>query len=464
MLCRAAKFSIPTTKMRPESWCPSRVGYRINYEIRRGRFSEKRRYLLEQAASFVDDELGPETTPVHEATRQGSGVQEALESMHIPASEALEMLDATGSAPLHLAVIRGHDHAVQELIDAGADVNCKDFVGLTPLMLASTNGWIDMMQLLLSAGRTRTGRGRSRCRINQRDMKGKTALHYAAKYGYLGAVQLLLEEGADSSAHELFGWTPLHLAVLSGSKGADPAAIEAILQALLDAPGTDIDAQANNGYTPLMQAISDNQLVALQYLTNAGADHTKIDRDSTNILHITALYGKTDILHHLQQMDLNGISVHLRDADGDTPWDSLLFTLEKPHLPFLDLRKATRDESEAFARLLRGVRDRNIQDDLAFLEQALLALPTNDTAAACSFLSNLIATKRKCGELDNAKFYEGIKKDLHANGQQPHVSTAIQDVINDLKEELASDPWGQFLRYDFWGETTLRGLESPDGW
>ena len=68
----------------------------------------------------------------------------------------LTLEDSEGNSPLALAALGGHTEATRFLIDEyrvhGLDVDKKNMVGLTPLLLASQNGFIDTCKILVCHG------------------------------------------------------------------------------------------------------------------------------------------------------------------------------------------------------------------------------------------------------------------------------------------------------------------------
>ena len=78
--------------------------------------------------------------------------------------------DKDGSTPLHCAVWKGHQAAVEFMLERGADVNAQ----------------------------------------NQNDHWGTTPLHAAAHANQAAIARMLIERGADVNARDLVGKTPLH--------------------------------------------------------------------------------------------------------------------------------------------------------------------------------------------------------------------------------------------------------------
>ncbi len=75
------------------------------------------------------------------------------------------------------------------MLDAGADIDAKGYLGRTPLMTAAEHGHSSVVKVLLEHGAGL-----------ERRLNGETALFYAARSGSLECVRLLLEHGADLEA------------------------------------------------------------------------------------------------------------------------------------------------------------------------------------------------------------------------------------------------------------------------
>ena len=82
------------------------------------------------------------------------------------------------------------------LLAAGADVNAKDELDATPLMLAET---AEQTKLLINAGAD----------VNAKDIYGRTALMYAVDRGSIEQIKLLIDAGADVNAKDKYDYTAL---------------------------------------------------------------------------------------------------------------------------------------------------------------------------------------------------------------------------------------------------------------
>ncbi len=120
----------------------------------------------------------------------------------------IDLKDELGRTPLHVATINGHLSAVNVLIKGGAEVNIKDRLkGSTPLHYAAFYNYPKIVKFLLSR----------RADANIQDNDGFSPLHLAAANGCKSIVEILLDHKANPNCLNRYGQTPLHLAALAGT-------------------------------------------------------------------------------------------------------------------------------------------------------------------------------------------------------------------------------------------------------
>ena len=180
-------------------------------------------------------------------------------------------VNADDGAALIWAVLGGDVRTVRVLVDAGVHVNAKDDVkGATGLMIAaghdyrrSPDGRVGqwggnsaIVQILLDAGAD----------IEFKDFSGRTALMWAVQEeGHGEIVDVLLRAGADVNAKDRAGRTAL---MLTASRNDNPDVIARLIKA-----GADVNAQDANGETVLIWAADNSKNPeVIATLLKAGAD------------------------------------------------------------------------------------------------------------------------------------------------------------------------------------------------
>jgi hypothetical protein len=135
----------------------------------------------------------------------------------------------------------GQTKKVSAVVAAGGIVNATQYAGRTPLMEAAFHGREAVVRTLLAAG----------AKVHARDWQNHTALLFAVKGEHPRVVQAIIDATPEDERAMLVnveinnGATPLHFAVCKGNL--------AIVKKLV-AAGADMTATNASGYTPLRVA------------------------------------------------------------------------------------------------------------------------------------------------------------------------------------------------------------------
>jgi ankyrin repeat protein len=208
----------------------------------------------------------------------------SLIAQHLPTT----ISQSDGATALHWAA-HWDDLAIANLlIGAGADVNARNQLGVTPLSLACTNASTPMVTALLAHGAhandalpdggatalmtcARTGNVTAVAQlvahgadVNAAEtVKGQSALMWAIAENHPDVARLLIEAGANAGAASKRGFTPLLFAAQQGNL----ASARIVLKA-----GVDVNAAAPGGSSPLLVAVESGHAEVAEFLVDAGAD------------------------------------------------------------------------------------------------------------------------------------------------------------------------------------------------
>ncbi|EEH09715.1 ankyrin repeat protein [Histoplasma capsulatum G186AR] len=296
-------------------------------------FFHKGMTLLHRAAGMADD------TVVRLLIEGGANIHaRTTNSQHTPlhlASRTEEFdFDTVDAVNAHRQDRRSKkQRIVRLLLENGADVNARCYEGDTSPLHFAVNSPA-LTQILLKYGADPTAK----------DKHGRTPLHQAAvvpPYGpdhrdmkWVGrsawrpdmktVIRLLIECGADIEATAKTGFTPLHYA----AKLAQVDAAQVLLESGANIEATDKGEVCNSPmWTPLRHAIhtyvaKDCQLTRsrsctlVTMLAKAGANVNAKGGDGLTPLHHAAMYGIIDIVRILVRF---GADVEARDCQDTTP-------------------------------------------------------------------------------------------------------------------------------------------------
>ena len=199
---------------------------------------------------------------------------------------------AQAQATLFDAIRKNDLPSVKQELEKGADANSKDADGDYALMLSAVYGSVDMMEVLLDKG----------ANPNLKNTDGETALMWAAHD--LDKMKLLLRKGADVNARAATGNTPL-----------------------------------------LIASVGSQQLTAIRYLVDNGADPLAKNKRGENALMRAALFGDTATISYLLAQ---GLPIDDMDTTKATALLNAIFNVNRPVTFMLLDRGANPDLKAAF--------------------------------------------------------------------------------------------------------------------
>ncbi len=264
----------------------------------------------------------------------------------------IHIQNGSGETALYWAARNGHMAIVQSLVIKGAKVMTEDDEGWTALDWAVIGGKVDVLRFLLSDGFDIQSDGKYKALylaagegyeetvkmlldhgadVNEKDWLGSTALDWAAPGGHVATVQVLLRYGCDLNSRDKYENTALHWAIQH----------KAVVQLLL-AKGADFNARNDCGQTALSWVARDGPLsVAQILLVDYNADVNIRDIYGCTALHGAALKGRADMLHLLLEQ---GADPNIEDKDG---WTSLHVAALKGYEAIVELLLKSIDGGEA---------------------------------------------------------------------------------------------------------------------
>uniref|UniRef100_A0AAZ3R4Y4 Kinase D-interacting substrate of 220 kDa n=1 Tax=Oncorhynchus tshawytscha TaxID=74940 RepID=A0AAZ3R4Y4_ONCTS len=216
---------------------------------------------------------------------------------HLDKFKEVDGRSDNGQTPLMLASEQGSIEIVQELIRRGANVNLDDVDCWSALICAAKEGHVEVVKELLE----------SSAYIEHRDMGGWTALMWAAYKGRVEVTEVLLENGANpNTTGQQYSVYPIIWA--AGRGHAE------IVQVLLE-NGAKVNCSDKYGTTPLIWAARKGNFDCVMHLLENGADVDQEGANSMTALIVAVKGGFPEVVKELLKRNPN---VNMTDKDGNT--------------------------------------------------------------------------------------------------------------------------------------------------
>lgn len=232
----------------------------------------RREILLRTLSSRVQGDSAGLLRCFSEELRATLDAEEDVGSLQAAVSHLDTLQDAAGDGLLHLSAAAGHVTSVRFLCVNHARVNQKNLIGDTPMfgaVKALLEG-VDSLQLLVEHGADPSAQ----------NVRGDTPLHVAAYFGQTERVAYLLRAGAQFGACNLDGETPAHRAAKAG---------EAQMLSLLSTAGADLCATDSVNSTPAHHAAHKARIEALKELLKLDSRCLRWPNSKGNLpLHLAA--------------------------------------------------------------------------------------------------------------------------------------------------------------------------------
>ncbi|KAH9055793.1 ankyrin repeat-containing domain protein [Lactarius deliciosus] len=275
--------------------------------------------LLDHGAEVNAQDVDRQT-PLHRVSLAFNNTNPSIAQLMLERGADVNARDKDQATPLHLACYMSRFETAQVLLAHGAKADTQNADGQTPLHQIS--------QILLAVTDDQEASGSVRLLlecgvgINALDNHQETPLHVACSKGIFKIAQVLIDHGADVSAHNADGQTPLHRV-----SQCPPSFTDGRVARLLLDHGVDVNARDKHEATPLHLAAYKSLFAIAEVLIEHGADADARNADGQTPLHRVVseysdpYYGDSslDVLDVAQLLLEHGVDLNARDNEQATP-------------------------------------------------------------------------------------------------------------------------------------------------
>ncbi|XP_067685531.1 serine/threonine-protein phosphatase 6 regulatory ankyrin repeat subunit A-like [Haliotis asinina] len=205
-----------------------------------------------------------------------------------------------GMTPVLMAASEGEKEVFDFLVTQGADLLVTDEDGQTILHRACHGGNIKIVNYVLI---------QNIVDINSKDDKGMTAVLVAAFLGNREVLDFLVRQGVDMLVADNDGQNILHLACQKGN-------VE-MVKYILTKKRLGINTKGFWGMPPVLQSAYYGKKEVFDVLVKQGADLSVVDEYGDNILHCACHGGSVEIANHILMQNI--VDINSKGDEGMTP-------------------------------------------------------------------------------------------------------------------------------------------------
>ncbi|GJC88347.1 putative ankyrin repeat protein RF_0381 [Colletotrichum liriopes] len=313
----------------------------LHWAIHQGQV-ESVEYLLGLGATLRQNEK--KETPLHLAAYRG---KTAVIAMLLARGVDINAVNSSGWSPLDIAGKQGDLDVIKlllekgasvsvdmtynsnpaimaKLIEYGVDINAANSSGWSPLDIASKQGDLDVIKLLLENGASiwadtiynsnpavMTTLIEHGVDINAADPSGKRPLDIALQRRDLDRVKIVLQKGASIDAADTYGRTPIEIA----AREYDLACVDLLVE-----KGA-VFTKGLSEYLPICNVARDGYFGLLKYLIDDGADVNLRTGGKTSLHYVAKHYGNRHVFIPglVSLLIKKGADIEAKDNHGQTP-------------------------------------------------------------------------------------------------------------------------------------------------